>query len=179
MPTPKTKPTVESNAPIPSQPAAEPAPVKITYSAALFTNDDSEDFELTADQYEKLKAHLVTLTAPVTSDQQFKASMKAADDRAKVINNVLGRLDGHRLEQLETVRLMSSRTFCGIDDPMSKFICDLIFHYGRCEADGSGMTIDLVEDKLAELRENMDEAISEARFISSRYPRPEASDAKQ
>ena len=76
--------------------------VKICYSTTLFTNDDSEDFELTADQYEKLKAHLVTLTAPVTRDQEYNARVKAADERAKVITNLLGDLDGHaQRKQLE------------------------------------------------------------------------------
>jgi hypothetical protein len=160
MPTTKTKPT---------RPAT-------TYSLSRFEADDAptEDFELTAAQYDALKQHLAKLTAPPLNEMQahkaaYTARCDAAKVRAKVISDLLGNLDGHDLETLETVRLMSSRVYCGIDDPISKFLCDLIFHYAQAEADGRGLDIRDIERELEQFKENMEEAISEARFISSRY----------
>ena len=164
----------------PTQPATEPKERKpeTYYQLATFEDgDERELLQLTADQFAALKAHLATLksTPPVTS---FRAYTAAADERVKVINNLLGGLDGIKLLQLETVRLMTDRTRCGINDPISKFICDLIFHYGRREEEGLGLTIEDVESELAELRENMSEALSEAHFIAGRYPRRESHDAE-
>ncbi len=172
MPTPKTKPaTVE-----PEDELRGPLYELVYYADAGV--EPVEDINLTAQQYAALKAHLADLTAPRTSDQDFRARMSTADQRAEVITNLLGDLNGIRLVELETVRLMSSRTYCGIDDPIAKFICGLIHQYGNLEAEGLGMTIEDVESELADLRENMAEALSEARFIADRYPRPEVTNAE-
>jgi len=58
--------------------------------------------------------------------------------RAKMITDLLDDLDGHDLELLETVRLMESRTRCGKDDPVAKFITSLIHRYGWAEDRGEG-----------------------------------------
>ncbi len=172
MPTPKTKPAAP-----PEDEIRGPLYELVYYADAGV--EPVEDINLTAQQYAALKAHLADLTAPpLTSSQELQARMNAAKERAAVINNLLGGLNGITLVELETVRLMSSRTYCGIDDPIAKFICGLIHQYGNLEAEGLGMTIEDVESDLVELRENMAEAISEAHFIAARYPRPEVTNAK-
>ncbi len=161
--------------PTKTKPAAEPKP-ELSYSLDMYDscNPPREHFDLTAEQYESLKAHLIAMKAP----KSYQARANTATERANVINNLLGGdLSGIELARLETVRLMGERDGCGIDDPMSKFILHLIFHYGNDDAEGRGLTLEYVEGALEELRENMSEALSEAQFISSRYPKPEASNA--
>jgi hypothetical protein len=110
----------------------------------------------------------------------YEARQVAAKERAGVITNLLGDLNGHDLQLLETLRLMESRTLCGTNDPISKFITTLIFHYAQAEAGGHGLTVEVVEGQLEELREDMEFALGEARFIASRYSlaEPESSDAE-
>jgi hypothetical protein len=61
---------------------------------------------------------------------------------------------------------------------MSKFICELIWCNAQAEAAGRGLTLKEVEHELEQLRENFEEALSEAHFIASRYPLPkDAADA--
>ena len=153
---------------------------------------DSEDYiELTRDELDALKEHLNSLRLAKTEipESAVVPRIETADRRAKREAETRDRaaelqrvrefldLDEGDLEMIELVKKLKPRTFCGVDDPMAKFIIDLLHHYIWAEDNGKGMTVEDVESELEDLRQNMAEAISEAYFIGDRYPRPEGSGA--
>jgi hypothetical protein len=84
-------------------------------------------------------------------------------------------LSPHQLAAIETVLLIQSRTFAGVDGPVEIFIADLVSEYAHAEDRKEGLTIEYIENRLAELRENMSYALQEAYFLADRYPRPQTS----
>lgn len=166
---PKTKPAAEP----------EPTPRKTTYTAALFIDDDAEDFELTAEQYAAVKAHLKTLTEkPDPNDHQaFHAKRLEERDRlnrdAKYLSDLFGDLNGFDLADLETVRLIRSR-WGGCSTPLEEFYVGLLHSYRYADDEGRGVMIAEIESRFDDLKEALPDAIKEAHLVARQYPLPKA-----
>ncbi len=63
----------------------------------------------------------------------------------------------------------------GCNTPVEEFISHLVWHYGACEDDGKGLTVEQIEADLEGLRDaNLPEEIEHAHWMAARYPLPEA-----
>jgi hypothetical protein len=87
--------------------------------------------------------------------------------------------DAHDLALLETFRLILVRSR-GCTTPIEDFLESLILLYKVSDEDGTGMTLEDIEHKLVQLRENdLADTIETAYFLTDRYPRPEPGKADE
>lgn len=114
-------------------------------------------------------------SAPAPEPTRRELRHKAAEETRSALwdlfhlaERLTNELDSHRIETLETVKLIIDRDK-GCATPVESFITSLIMMYAHYDDDGRGLTPEDIECRMKELRDDYVTGVRDAYFISSRH----------